>query len=109
MQVLRRLGVGLVAAVALVAAPSGVAGADGPTATACTAAAVRADIQAGGSYMFNCSMGGSSTIQPQDAGGNPAAFVVPSGTSVSFDGTNAGVTLTGRARRACSMCRPARA
>jgi Bacterial Ig domain len=95
MHAIRRLGTGLVAAVVLVAVPGGVAGADGPTPTACTAAAVRADIQAGGSYVFDCSMGGSSTIEPQDAGGNPAAFVVPSGITVSFDGS-ADVTFNGQ-------------
>ena len=91
---IRRLGAGLLVAVGLVATSAGDAGANGPTATACTAQAVLADIQAGGSYFFNCSLGGSPTFQPKDANGNPAAFVVPSGTSVSFDGTEAGgVTL----------------
>ena len=93
MHAIRRLGAGLVAAGVLVAVPVGAAGADGPTPTACTAAAVRADIQAGGSYMFDCSLGGSSTIQPQDAGGNPAAFVVPSGITVSFEGPTSGTVM----------------
>ena len=95
MRAQRRLGAAVAAAIALSAWPAGMASGDGPTSTACTAQAVLADLQAGGDYVFDCT--GPVTIEPADAHGDPAAFVVPSGKSASFDGTQSQVTFNARA------------
>ena len=90
---IRRLGFGLAAAVALVAAPAGAAGADGPTPTACTAAAVRADVQAAEATRSTARWVARRPFSRRTQAATRQLSCVPAGITVSFDGTAAGVTL----------------
>ena len=79
-----------------------------PIPTACTQQAVRQDIQSGGNYAFDCP--GPATIDAVDGSGDPQAFIVPAGTSVSFNRIASQVTLdvVGIEAR-CSSSTPAQA
>ena len=78
--------------VAYLVTPSGRAVADGPTPVGCSPGAIENAITDGGSYQFDCT---GTVYVPQNINDIPSPFVVPSGTSVSFQTTGQSVALNG--------------